>query len=102
MKDSVSGAINELLTAAGVVEVRGYNLKIDGDEPACGLWFVADNGQETQATVVIENKPSKIIAMIPDLTDGNYQIKVTTQFTGGGTFLKIPKVFVYPKNLAVR
>jgi len=101
VKDSVSGAINERLTSGGVAEVRGYNLRIDGDDPTCGLWFVANGGQETKADVVIENKPSKILAMIPALAAGNYQVKVVTQFTGGGKFLKTPKVFVYPKTLTV-
>ena len=100
VKDSVSGDINERLTAGGVVEVRGYNLKIDGDDPTCGLWFVAEGGQETKATIIIENKPSKILAMIPALSAGNYQLKVATQYTGG-KMLKTPKIFVYTKNLSV-
>jgi hypothetical protein len=101
VKDSVSGAVNDRLTAGGVVEVRGYNLKIDGDDPSCGLWFVAEGGQETQATVIIENKPSKILAMIPALAAGSYQMKVVTQYANGVKFLKTPKIFVYPKSLSV-
>jgi len=101
VKDSVSGKVNEKLTAGGVVELRGYNLKIEGNDPSCGLWFVAENGQETKSGVLIDNRPSKIIAIIPELTDGNYQVKVATQFSGGGKFLLVPKVFVYPKNLLV-
>ena len=101
VKDSVSGTVNERLTAAGVVEVRGYNLKIDGDDPTCGLWLVDENGQQTKAAVIIENKPSRIIAMIPQLNAGSYQVKVITQYSGGGTFIKNPRSFVYPKNLTV-
>jgi hypothetical protein len=101
VKDSISGAVNETLTANGVVEVRGYNLKIEGDDPACGLWFVADNGTETKADVLIENKPSRIIAMIPALPAGKYQVKVVTQYIGNQKFLKTPKQFIYPKNLVV-
>ena len=101
VRDSVSRSVNEKLTARGVIELRGYNLKIDGDESSCGLWFVAENGTETKAEVIIENKPSKIIAMIPDLAAGKYQVKVATQFSGGGKFLLAPKVFVYQKNLTV-
>ena len=101
VKDSVSGTVNDRLTSKGVVEVRGYNLKIDGDDPSCGLWFVAENGSETKATVIIDNKPSKVIAMIPELTSGSYQVKVATQYSGGGRFLLAPKVFVYPKSLLV-
>jgi hypothetical protein len=101
VKDSVSGTVNEKLTKKGVLEVRGYNLKIEGTDATCGLWFVSDNGTETKADVLVENKPSRIIAMIPDLPDGGCQIKVVTQYIGNGKFSKTPKVFVYPKNLVV-
>ena len=101
VKDSVSGTINDRLTSGGVAEVRGYNLKIEGDDPTCGLWFIAEGGQETQAVTVVENKPSRILAMIPSLASGKYQIKVVTQFNGSGKWLKSPKQFVYPKRLIV-
>ena len=101
VKDSVSGTVNLRLTSRGVVEVRGYNLKIDGDDPACGLWFEGSDGQQIKAEIIIENKPSKIIAIIPALVSGEYQVKVITQYTGGGTFLKTPKIFLYPRVLTV-
>ena len=101
VKDSISGTVNETLTPNGVVEVRGYNLKIEGDDPTCGLWFVNSNGTETKANVFIENKPSKIIAMIPALANGNYQVKVVTQYVSNHKFLKTPKLFIYPKNLVI-
>jgi hypothetical protein len=103
VKDSVSGTVNECLTARGVVEVRGYNLKIEGDDPSCGLWFVNQDGTETKAEVIIENKPTRILAMIPDLSvgTGTFQVKVVSQFSGGGRLLLTPKVFMYPKSLQV-
>ncbi|MDR2011200.1 MAG: DUF4469 domain-containing protein [Bacteroidales bacterium] len=100
IKDSISGIVNERLTPQGVIEVRGYNLKIEGNDPSCGLWFVDENGNEVKADIIIENKPSKVIAIIPALSNGNYQIRITTQYTGGA-LLKTPKVYVYPKKLSV-
>jgi hypothetical protein len=102
VKDSISGAVNEQLTPSGVVEVRGYNLKIEGDNPDCGLWFIQAGGTEMKADVFIDNKPSKIIAMIPALYSGEWQVKVVTQYINGGKFLKMPKVFVFPKMLMVQ
>ena len=101
VKDSITGLYNERLTPGGVVEVRGYNLKIDGDDKSCGLWFIGDGGSEYKAEVIIENKPARIIAMIPHLKGDVYRVKVVTQFTVGGKFLKLPKVFTYPKALIV-
>jgi nucleoid DNA-binding protein len=101
VRDSISNTVNDRLTKRGVVELRGYNLKIEGSDAACGLWFVSDSGAETKAEVLIENKPSRIIAMIPDLPNGHCQVKIVSQFSGGGTFLRTPKIFVYPKTLVV-
>ena len=101
IKDSISKKTDEVLTSRGVVEVRGYNLKIEGDDTACGLWFVHENGDEIQAEIIIENKPSKIIAIIPLLDNGNYQVKIVTQHTGSATLVRAPKVFVYQKSLVV-
>jgi len=35
------------------------------------------------------------------ITEGDYQVKVMTQYTGGSTLLKSPKTFLYPKLLSV-
>ena len=103
LKDSVSQKVNECLTARGIVEIRGYNIKIEGDDPDCGLWFVPENGTQTKAKVIVENKPSKVYAMIPDIdpANGAYQVKIVTQYTCGGIWLKTPRIFVYPKKLTV-
>ena len=100
VKDSVSGTVNEILTSKGVVELRGFNLKIEGDDLTCGLWFTV-NGQDFKAAVLIENKPSKIIAMIPELPAGECTVKVATRYTGSGTLLKAPKQVIFNKTLVV-
>jgi len=96
VRDSVSGSVNEMLTPRGVIEVYGYNLKIIGDDPTCGIWFVFGENDEYKADIMIENKPSKIIAMIPDLPGGECRIKIVTQYSGS-VLLKTPKVCTYPK-----
>ena len=100
VKDSVSGKVNEILTPNGVVELFGNNIKIAGDNADCGLWFVPDSGEALKAQVVIQNKPSTLIAMIPALTAGTYTLKVVTQHTGG-VLLKQPKICIFDKSLVV-
>ena len=39
------------------------------------------------------------MAMIPDLEVGNYNIKVVSQYSGGGNLLKAFKTFTYSKLL---
>ena len=100
--DFKSGTVNDRLTPDGVVEARGFNLKIDGDDPACGLWFVSEDGQQQlKSEIFIDNKPAKVTAFIPILSTGNWQLKVVTQFSNSGVALKTPKTFVYPVYLKV-
>lgn len=79
VRDTISGKVNSILTPGGIIEIRGYNIKIVGDDPACGLWFV---GNETiiKAEILAVNKPSVLIATIPLLPKGDYQLKVVTQY----------------------
>ena len=100
VKDTISGKVNEELTPNGVVEIRGYSLKISGDE-RCGLWFIPEQGEAVKAAIFVENKPSTVIAIIPTLAAGNYNIRIVTQHTGGKE-LKQPKSVVYPKTLIVQ
>lgn len=103
VKDSVSGKVNEVLTSKGVVELRGHNIKVEGDNTACGLYFVAEDGTELKAAVLVTNKPSSVVAMMPALAAGkSYQIKLVTQYTGSGTYLKTPRTVVYNKSLTAQ
>ncbi|MDR2927913.1 MAG: DUF4469 domain-containing protein [Cytophagaceae bacterium] len=105
VKDCLSGSVNELLTAGGVIELRGHTLKIDGDATLCGLWFITETGEELMSPVIIENRPSKIIAMIPAIPEGVEKLKVTvkivTQYSTGGRLLKTLKQCTYSKNLFI-
>ena len=102
VRDAVSGATNDVLTPGGVIQLWGANLKIAGDNEANGLWFVPETGDAVKAEVVITNKPSQLIAMIPALAAGNYTVRVVTQNTGGGVLLKTPRSYVFERTLVVR
>ncbi len=102
VRDAVSGATNDVLTPGGVIQLWGANLKIAGDNEANGLWFVPETGDAIKAEVVITNKPSQLIAMIPALAAGNYTVRVVTQSTGGGALLKTPRSYVFERTLVVR
>ena len=98
VKDSVTGKVDEVLTAGGAVEINGVNIKIAGDNAACGLYFVDENGAETKAVTVIQNKPATVLSLIPALATGSYRVKITTQYSGGN-LLKEPKTTIYGKAL---
>ena len=101
VKDTVSGKFNEELTPGEVVEIRGNNLKIDGDHADCGLWFVPETGTPVKADVFVQNKPSLVIAMIPVLSTGKYQVKIVSQYASGKNLI-YPKAFTFGKILSIQ
>ena len=100
VKDSVSGKVNERLTSGGVLEVWGNNIKIAGDYPECGLYFVPESGEALKALVIAQNKPSSLIIAIPSLAAGTYTLELVTQFTNGH-LLKLPRTCYFNKMLIV-
>jgi len=99
VRDGVGKNLDTMISA-GVLEARGRNLKIAGDDPACGLWLVAENGQETMLALA-ENKPRRLIAKSPPLTPGSYKVKLVTQYASSKTLLKKPRTSIYEKDLII-
>jgi len=84
--------IKQIKATDNTIQVYGCNLKIIGDNPACGLWFVCESRQATKLPNIFENKPKRLIASIPStITPGKYNIKVVTQWTTSGATLKNPR-----------
>ena len=98
--DVVSGKVNEVLTAGGVVQLVGSRLKFDQKDESQGIFFVAETGEAVRATVIAENKPARLMAIIPaDLPAGNRYIEVRTKYTVGGKPLKKAKIGRFTKPL---
>ena len=89
VKDIVSGKVNELLTKGGVVQITGSRLKFDQKDTAQGIFFVPETGTPVRAAVIAENKPARLMAIIPaDLEAGTYYIEVRTKITSSPKALK--------------
>jgi len=93
-------AIQKINVVDGMLEVRGFNIKIEGDEVVCGMWFVDENGQETKATSLLENMPARLITRIPALPVGEYKVRVVTQYAGA-TPLKVAREFTHPEPVSI-
>ncbi|MGV4563588.1 DUF4469 domain-containing protein, partial [Ornithobacterium rhinotracheale] len=79
-------------------EIKCTYLKIAGEDPKNGVTFKnLDNQKETKlpAENVVLNEPSRLLILVPaDLANGNYELRVTTQFSKGNTMLKEPRTEV--------
>jgi hypothetical protein len=84
IRDGVSGLTDGTLSAGGVLDIAGSRLKIFSDLPDDGVYFVAPDGKEYKATMLVENKPSRLIVMLSSLPSGTYTLEVRTHYTGSG------------------
>ena len=100
--DIVTGTVNTTLTKGGVVQLVGSRLKFDAKDAAQGIFFVPETGEAVRAAVIAENKPARLMAIIPaDLAAGTYYIEVRSKHSGGGKPLKAVKAGRFAKPLTV-
>ncbi|MDR0408801.1 MAG: DUF4469 domain-containing protein, partial [Spirochaetaceae bacterium] len=101
--DIKSGTLNNKLTPGRDIRISGSKLKIGGDSPEAGLYFVpvADGAPVKVApSDIVVNHPSELIVLVPPLAAGAYHVKVATQYTSGKP-LKTPHTFTFDKSLTV-
>ena len=100
--DIVSGKVNEVLTKGGVVQLVGSRLKFDAKDTAQGIFFVPETGNPVRAAVIAENKPARLMAIIPaDLAAGTYYIEVRTKYANATKQLKTLKIGRFAKPITI-
>jgi hypothetical protein len=102
IQDVHSETLNSALTPGNMVRIMGHKIKVEGEESACGVWFV---NQTDQSRVQITehlgiNRPAEICGLIPPLAAGTWKLEVVTQYAGG-TALKEPRVIKAEPGLTV-
>jgi hypothetical protein len=102
VRDVLSGTANETLTAGGVVQIRGGRLKLLTSEANNGIFLVDEQGGEFKITVIVENKPARLIAVMPaDIPQGDWFIEVRTSCSTSGKPMKSLKQGRYSRILTV-
>jgi hypothetical protein len=103
--DITTEAVNETLTLGGMFSVTGHKIKIAGDKPTVGIYFVSVADTEQRVRVegrLAENAASKLIGVIPaSLETGTYTLEVVTQYAHGGALLKEPRTIILSAPLTV-
>lgn len=100
VRDSVSKSVNDIITSRGVLEISGNRLKVEGDDTVNGVVLVGQDGKPNKILTYVENKPGRLIVMLPKLSAGEYTLQVITQHSGG-TLLKSPRTGTFGKVLTV-
>ena len=98
--DTATGLKDGTLTIGDDIIIEGSKIKVDGTDPAQGVFFKAENGTEYKTNRRLSvNNPSQIIARVPkEVPEGKVEVMVRTKFsTGNKTLLQIREiVYGYP------
>lgn len=98
--DSISGSVNDKITSGGVLTLVGSRLKIAGENTENGVYLIDEKGKKYKVSTLVENKPARLIAILPSLATGTYTLQITTQFTGGA-YLKQSRTGIFDSPLTV-
>ena len=98
-------SVNDLLTPGRNAKISGGKLKVEGDDPSCGVYFVneADGARvKVDEADIVENVSAHLLIVIPALAAGAYRLEVTTQYTTtSGKILKAPRTAAFDRLLTV-
>lgn len=93
-QDTVTRATDGSVTPGRTFRVKGKNIKVVGTDETVGIYIIASDGHKTKLEMdrVVTNNPSEVVVLLPaDLQEGNYELQIVTQFTGGNWLLKTPR-----------
>jgi hypothetical protein len=99
LTDTFTGKTDGTLTIGRNAEIKGSYLKITGEDAACGISFIDTT---TRAEIkldmadIVLNEPSRLLILIPTtMPAGEYELSVTTQYSGGKVALKQPRSAIF-------
>ena len=100
--DSTTNSRNGQLTVGAPAIIKGSNILLKGDDPSVGVYFTPEAGGEpVKVGLIVSNTKSQIIISIPQLSDGQYYLSVTTQLGSNYSLVKTPRSYRFPVLLTV-
>lgn len=76
LDDLGTGTSNEQLTPGNIAQLRGSLLKFDPEDPAQGIFLIANDGSEFKVATIARNKPAQIDFLVPALKSGEYRLEI--------------------------
>lgn len=74
--DINSQTTNSILTAGGIGQIVGEELKFNPNNAAEGIFFIAASGTATKVTIMASRTEGKLVFSIPALVAGTYTLEV--------------------------
>lgn len=103
--DLKSKTTNKQITPGGMVNINGKRIRIVGDDPNIGIFLINVNDHtvtKIDESDISHNKPSAITMLIPpNLTAGEYQLQLVTQFITATKQLKKARTYLFEYLLSV-
>ena len=101
--DTATGLADGTVTAGDDIRIDGDKLKITPDDEAgLGVFFISADGDVIPVTRrLTQNDPKRLIARVPDLSPGQYTLRVVTRFSQSSTLLTEPRSIDYDRLLVV-
>lgn len=93
-EDTATRAMDGTATAGRTFRIRGKKIRMAGDDPNVGFYIVDSKKTETklEKDMIVQNDPSTVVLLLPsDLAEGDYELRIVTQFSSGTTMLKTPR-----------
>jgi hypothetical protein len=92
--DRDENSVNRVFAAGDMFCITGNKIKVAGEDPSCGVFFVPvdDPSKEVKVTRIGENSASTVTGIAPDTQCKFNRVEIRTQYTGSAsTFLKAPR-----------
>jgi len=87
-------SVNSIFTPGDMFCINGNKIKLAGEDPGCGVFFVPveDPSKAVKVTRIGENSSSTVTGIAPDTDYRFNKVEIRTQYTGSAvTFLKAPR-----------
>jgi hypothetical protein len=94
-------SINGIFLPGNLFTINGYKIKVAGDNPSVGVYFVPldDPSKAAKVTRIAENTAANIIGIAPNTGYMHNKIEIRTQYSGSNTLLKAPRVISSSFNI---
>ena len=92
------GTTRAPIEAGGALTVEGSRIKLVGDSPQVGVTLTSVSDPEVSyfipPTAMLINEPKRLMFVLPkEVTDGSWQVTVTTQYSHAKQTVKKPRSF---------